>query len=119
MGMDEKTSKLLEGFAEKLGTTVEHLWRVTLKQAWIESVEIILIGIFMFILDKTYVGYLWDFIESGERWEDGWIAAAVLSGAALLIATMVYVFEYLGDLPTRLFNREYFAFRRISKMIRG
>lgn len=112
--MNEQAEKLIRDLAEKLGTTVEHLWDVLLRQAPIDSsakligvaVAAVLFVITWFRIQKfPNEKNSYDFFS----WRE--VAVGILIATSLLLA-------YLGvqEIPLILagfFNPEYWALRQI------
>lgn len=119
--MDSKTEALIRELATKLGTTVDHLWSVMIKQAFVSS----MISIFQYLLiiagvivwvkihkwlsEKEGDGY------SNMRYDDYELAAGVpmiITGIMLLILVVVSLFS-ITDTITGFVNPEYWALDHI------
>lgn len=116
--MEEKAVELLATLAAKLGTTIELLWAVLLKQAYINgliSVITVLIGVpvavwwIRVVMRKTRR-------DDESPWDEfgtalGWISVFITVGVGFLIFQ-----SCLSDAITALANPEYWAFKQITKL---
>ena len=118
--MDEKTTELLNQLATKLGTTTEHLWGVLTAQAKVDIAQDLLASVFM-------LGFMLFLLKLHDRflnwWRDDYGVAplAFIIGIPVgffLLAALIAIFESIVQIPTKLFNPEYFAFREIGKFIK-
>ena len=103
---------LLRELAEKLGTTVEHLWGVLVKQAPI-SAGINILTITVWIIVLIIVGFYmrrkavqWDKDIAPVLWGMFWAFAAGAFAALCII---------FGETVTALVNPEYWALKEILK----
>lgn len=122
--MSENMEKLLIELAQKLGTTVEHLWGVLVRQAYVEALgdAIIVIALALFGL------WLWRWaLRFNERSEDDELTedekenyelATFLSGVVVFATWIFLLFGRLPDLFTKLLNPEFWALQEIIKYIR-
>ena len=121
--MDEKTLQALTALAMKLGTTVEYLWGVLVKQAPISGVtDLLLIGIWVtlatlwvrFVINKTTRPKTPD---RGSREYPEWEGEAkFFAWLSVFVAVGVTVLAVSSSIPTAiaaLFNPEYWAFRQV------
>ena len=123
----ESLTPLLEKIAEQLGTTVEYLWAVLIKQAAVSAtmsiiyiVGLVVVGLGLYrahrklmrvIQGKTHTTY---YDEYGE-------AAAVpmvLAATLWLILVMFAVGFSIPNAITGLFNPEYWALKEILSQIK-
>jgi hypothetical protein len=117
--MNEQTETLVRELAEKLGTTVEHLWEVTIRQAAITAVSN---GIIIALL-VLIVGWAYKLVRakttcpqptadhqypSADWSEIAWIGF----GFGALIAT-VFILPGLHETITCLLNPEYWALKQL------
>ena len=124
--MNEQTIKLLEGLADKLGTTTEYLWVTMVNQAHISAMnDILMCSIFIF-----FIGFGWWFINKQrsrkgnislfEIWgnddHEGLQYIIVIHGAFTAL-TSICIFGAIGDIITKLSNPEYWALMRILEKI--
>lgn len=118
--MNSELEHILTLLAERFGTTVNHLWEVMIRQAYISA------GVHIFQLVVVVVGFIYGYKlfnwlrEERETADDefyydmGVIALATLSGFTAVIA-----FFSLPDLATKLFNPEYWALQQILDALGG
>ena len=121
--MNEHTEQLIRELSEKLGTTVEHLWEVLIRQAGISGIvnivvilfwSIFCIWSFRFIQQKTTIHPKTeiDRYPSADWNEDGmvlaWILWAFITGLFLFIAGCEAE-SIIGS----LINPEYWALKQI------
>lgn len=111
-------NEILTKIADQLGTTVEHLWGVLLRQATISSVvnTILFIGLF--------VALVWTFkvirrnVKEGSLEEEGMVICYV--GWYFSAMTVCIVFLCLASVIIAGFiNPEYWALKRLMGMIGG
>ena len=99
--MDEALTKL----AEKLNTTVEHLWNVLVYQARIEAIQDICFILFAAALSWLTVRY-WQWAAQAQvENEEAVFIGGALGTSAVAIFVIAAVF-YLFNLPTLLSNHE-------------
>lgn len=105
--------KALAALAVKLGTSVDHLWAVLIKQAtisaWVEIFEYAALAFFVSIWVK-YVP------PNYKRWDNGYdVGAPVLAIAsgALLGVMLVVAFCSVSGTVTKLCNAEYWALHEV------
>lgn len=110
--MNEATAKLIEELAAKLGTTVEHLWAVLIRQAPISAVvglAVDAVFIWLVVLGWKKLSKV-DF----DSW-DGDMGKGMLY-AGLSLATAIVVACVLCELPVLvagLINPEYWALKQV------
>lgn len=116
--MEKEITNLLEELAKKLGTTVEHLWSILVKQSTINGfvgcLRIIII-ICLSILCYIFGQYTNEQIISRE-WD---IEAWFLVGFCFLVCLTFFLIE-MHMLPTTIacfINPEYFAMSEIKGML--
>jgi flagellar biosynthesis protein FlhB len=118
---DDKIANLLEELANKLGTTMEHLWNILMHQAYIEAFKnIMLIALFIIagILTLRYtIKY-----NKGKSIEDidndfGSIAVIILS-IVISVFTIAIIVCFVPETVDAIFNPEYWALNHILKLIR-
>lgn len=114
--VQKKAMDMLEALAEKLGTTLAHLWEVLLLQAKVEAIET---GIWLLIGTVTLtIGWplfvrnmtCWETCNDSEfgRWLTG-LGLSIIGGVAIL--------TNLFRLPTLLINPEWWAIREILRLL--
>lgn len=122
--MNDQTLQALQALAAKLGTTVEMLWGVLLRQAVIEAVSaVVWISIFaglsvialLFVVKKTRTP------ESDYGRADWAEEAAFFAWAAWVVFTIIGAFvvaEGVSQLLTVLFNPEYWALKQVLAVLK-
>lgn len=120
----EKIADVLEILAKQLGTTVEFLWGVLLKQAKVESmlalVAIIVSSLFVIIalallwygykIHKSNIG-----VSTFERTDPfGWFMGGIVISLFSLIAIGVNTYNYI----IATYNPEYWALNEILKLLK-
>jgi hypothetical protein len=116
----EKMDKLLRELAEQLGTTVEYLWEVLLKQAVVEQrlCEIWMnIGLFLFCGIAAIIFMSWG-VGLKRRWDgDGLFALFTIGLIFTLIGVLIYYSNY-ADYLTVTLNPEYWALDQVLDKIK-
>jgi len=117
----EELTGLLEGLAEKLGTTTEYLWGVMINQAPIDAA----IGIGLIVLCMLlYIPIIWYVKWVSKNWknkiydEDSEIAHMFLSiifGILIIIFTTFNI-RNIDNIFTALYNPEYWALNKVLGM---
>ncbi len=114
--MDEATRQMLDKYAEKLGTTTEHLWQVLVAQARVDFVvTTVQFGI---LAAGTYGIYrYWRWISSKKECHEGWV---LLAGILTIILGVLDItaFCILGTYAASLLNPEYWALHQILTLIK-
>lgn len=121
----KELTDLLEKLAEKLGTTVEHLWGVLLKQTKIVFWEYIAYSVLAVIFLATAI-YFIDFTIAGlnslpeSRWttdkEIGYTVGLVLSIVYSVIAPFILVGN-IKQILTMKYNPEYWALNEVLSVL--
>lgn len=120
--MNEQQIKLLEKLAEKLGTTVEHLWSVLVKQALIDAITGCASTVFILVLGfialngarKLKVDEYGD-IQLNDK-DTSIPKVVVIIACFVLIITGLFCATFdVGAITTALLNPEYYAFKQIVK----
>jgi RsiW-degrading membrane proteinase PrsW (M82 family) len=113
--MNEETQKLLQQLAEKLGTTVEHLWQVLIAQARVEAITHSIIFASLFVV----IVALWAFLISKEfKDDDGDVVVVVcgfLAGGTLLYFLILCL--EITNIVTGFYNPEYFALKQVLRQL--
>lgn len=116
--MNENTEKMIRELAEKLGTTVENLWHVLIKQASIDAITqsvilllCIIVLIFCFRIAKKF---FLRFQESDETSDLLLFMLFVAFSAILLIHGLVIISNF-GLVLSGFFNPEFWALKQIIK----
>jgi len=118
----EQLAPLLEKLAEKLGTTVEHLWQVLINQAQVQLQinelwmtfqfwAMIALGVF-FLLALVGIIFSDDYEEKGIF---GWLSFAIFVVAAIFAAC--YFGNYTENI-TLTTNPEYWALKEVLSQLK-
>jgi hypothetical protein len=113
--MTDQELLLLTQLATKLGTTVEFLWAVLLKQAMVSGIKSIIAIVLMWSIVISSVVFLVKKKFEDESPEA--IIGAILTCALGLVSILVLLLEG-GSAITALFNPEYWALNHIAYMFR-
>ena len=110
--MDEKTEVLIREFAEKFGTTGEHLWEVLVRQAFISgTTDIAVILGWVIILGVSAVFFIVRSRSAGFGKELGgflWGLWGCVLAVVLLLSGMC-----MGNIIGALVNPEYWALQQL------
>lgn len=113
--MDDKTEKLIRELADKLGTTAEHLWGVLVRQAVIDAIPNIILGIVGFCGAILFASFAWHIFKNRDASKDdddlplcGWLL--VFTFAMLFIMAL-----NIQAIVTALHNPEYWALKQLWK----
>lgn len=124
--MEQKLETVLSELASKLGTSVDKLYALTIKQAKIEIIGKIITGIMFIclviglIFFSTYLATKkW---QTGGPYSDitGWGILVIFTGFALVAIILIFVSEfgnYCKNLATLITNPEYWAIQDILASI--
>jgi hypothetical protein len=122
-------TELLGQLAEKLGTTVEKLWAVLLKQAPISGIIdlVICIGmvafsvwVFRFVNRKTTVHEIVDgkWTNKEAEWEDEGAFFSWVAVGAIFLLTIICVASEAENITAAFFNPEYWALTKILSKVK-
>ena len=115
--MNEKTEQLVRELAEKLGTTIEHLWSVLVRHAVIQSIVGLVIIAGLIIVGTLWTRFLLKSTTSEDpRWPFDDEIPAILIWAITSLGWLVIVIVVLEKLPveiTALMNPEYWALKQL------
>ena len=121
----EEMTELLRELAAELGTTVEFLWAVLIRQAKIEIVEIGILAAFVgvgWFLMSEYLRWAIPFYKNLDGYDNIekelmlWTIGVII-GVVLVVLTIIVTLS-IANLPTLIFNPEYWALRQILNHIR-
>lgn len=119
--LDDKITNLLEKLADKLGTTIEHLWNILIHQAYVEAFKNIAIIAFFIIAEILIFKYTIKY-NKGKSLED--IDNDFKSIAVIILSIIISVFTIaiigclIPETVDAIFNPEYWALTHILKLIR-
>lgn len=121
--MNDKTQQLLQEFATKLGTTVEHLWEVLVKQAWIEGMQdavfvaivLTIWGALTFYVRKFH-RYFWkDYAEDKYSNKIGMIVTAWVVYAVMSCIAFGLVIGFSFSAQSCFQNPEFWALKQLPR----
>ena len=124
--MNEQTTKLIEQLAQKLGTTSEHLWQVTVNQAQIMAITnlvyfitVILSG---WVLYKYHCKFSKEFKnDSGYitcLYEQSDVKVGVMLALGFIWCVLFIVsFFTIGSIISGFLNPEYWALNKIMSIL--
>lgn len=127
--MEEKAIQLLEKLATQLGVTVEYLWSILIKQAYIAGIfNATLAGIVFALVILTVIWIISctkpRLLEDGkkkskyEEWNYDDLAGIIMIAQGIILTVGLTVFIYLlNSAFTALFNPEYWALNKILQTI--
>ena len=119
----EQVAKLLEQLATKLGTTVEYLWGVLMKQAHVNAIiNLSFVGL-MLIITITWLAFIPKIIKLDS--DDGdydspstrtltWIFFAITN-----VISIIVIIACLTTAITELLNPEYWALQEILGQLKN
>ncbi len=120
--MNEHTAVLLQGLADKLGTTSTYLWSVLLKQApvyaWVTLAEYVLTALLLLTLyrfRKTIGPWLSELVEESEVLG---VLVIIASGVALTVWLIACVFVF-QSVVTAFVNPEYWALDKVLDTVKA
>lgn len=120
----EQLAPLLNELAAQLNTTVEFLWGVLVRQAFVSAIESIFMIVLLVILIFTSFRYIFPWLKKMKVIEidssaDGGLSIAGMAVVWIVIAMGAFsIIALLGKLPTKLLNPEYWALQQILEVIK-
>lgn len=120
MDWKQELLKRLDAVAAKLGTTTEYLWKVLVRQGYVEGITDVLSGVTCLVMTIVLYRFTvkWTKMKPGEHeWTEGQ-SACVWLGTILGLAFAVATSACLTAGIKELLNPEYFALREILQAIR-
>ena len=121
MEMNEQTAQLLQGLADKLGTTSAYLWGVLVKQAPISSTIALVEYVLIFVL----LAALFRFRVAIGKFFRGWFeseeVSAFLASAVFVIVLVVLLLAVLFSVSTTItgfLNPEYWALNKVLSTVK-
>ena len=114
----------LQLLADKLGTSADYLFKLAVKQVYIQMGQILLALVFIGIMD--YIFYR--FVKWGIREEKGkgysrfdndeyLVVLAVITGVSLLIFSVFIASNVFINIPQAIFNPEWKAIKNIMDLV--
>lgn len=125
--MEDRVFDALNSLASKLNVTVEHLWSVLVKQAWVEVGRLSITWgiIFTGMLYPIYLMIKWYRYSRAKDVRSGWKGDERFGNyLGMLICVVGIISIYLGgmvvlvNLVTNIKNPEYWALREITEIIK-
>ena len=121
----EQLTTLLAALAQKLGTTVEYLWSVLIKQAYIDGVMNIIYCIITIVLIICSIYYLKYYAKNYKEWYGSYdgkeLEHGIVLGIVLVITcilTLCTIFMFIPTAITAFNNPEYWALQEILRTIK-
>jgi hypothetical protein len=119
-------TEALEPLAEKLGTTAEHLWKIAIKQVYVEAIQLtfslLVLCLFLYLYYR-FIRWGTKKEESGysNRFDDNSVMAffAAISGIILATLFLVNISLLVGVIPQVIINPEWKAIKNIFNLING
>ncbi len=118
--MNEETRKMIEALASKLGTTVEHLWEVLIRQAYISfwtDILYYLITAAIVLFAVKFSLKAWRKSDESTWNDDEWRMLPIgLCLFALILSIIAVV--CVGDTVTKVANPEYWALKEVLATVK-
>lgn len=111
--MSEELSEILNVLAERFGTTIDHLYGVMIKQAYIYGMSLIVIYALCIFAGIWFIRYIKKMSETKSIEDVFMDNPFVFIGSALGLVVIVVMITMLPDLVTMLFNPEYWVLKQI------
>jgi hypothetical protein len=121
--MNEQALKAIESMAEKLGTTVEFLWGILVRQATVEGIQ----GIAFFVLTVLAGVGLFFWWKAWDKGRDDnnsfyyeseeFFFSLLMSFSILLLSCSIVAILNLGHVASCFVNPEYFALNKILETL--
>ena len=119
----ENLTQLLSMLAAKLGTTVEYLWTVLIKQAAISGVQNLIWGIICIVPIILWVYYFRYFLKNKEEIKRKYDDELHIIGLSVsLIVSLVFLAlfaECINTAITAFINPEYWALKEILSQLKN
>ena len=118
----EQVTELLKELAEKLGTTVEHLWGVLLVQAQVQMIILLVLFVGTILSFISWLPYFrWVMKKELNDWdaEEGIFAFVVLIIWGIITGCLIIVsFVSIETFVTVIKNPEYFALQKVLSLFK-
>lgn len=121
--MNKELLEALKILSTKLGTTAEHLWAVTIRQAKISALQDIILSISLIVL-TIILYYIATKLIKKDRKHGDFIEYSPITIITIAIAVSVFVvtliacFVSVADILTALLNPEYWALSNICALLK-
>jgi hypothetical protein len=116
---DYQTQQLV-ALADRLGTTVEHLWRVLIVQARIEFyVDLFYVGlvVVLFFVVRRAHHFLASKARADRYDEELYVVPMCIAWAALAVIALIVVMT-CAEIPSLLLNPEYWALKQVLATVK-
>lgn len=117
--VSEELLKRIDMLAQKMGTTIDHLWQVLVRQAYVEgyfAIFWIILEVFLVTIAVRYIGKSIDLDKKGNCSGSRGLASVVL--AVLTIIFLLTACYQCSDI-SYLFNPEYYALNQFKSFFVG
>jgi len=119
---DEALSKILTALADKFGTTVNHLYSIMIRQAYIEGFESLLMLLIAIIISIVFYRCLKsDYKKQSKSWCESWpdyfeenTGTSVITILVAIICIVAVIAGIVNGINC-FFNPEYYALHQILK----
>lgn len=119
--MNKETTELLNQLAIKLGTTIEHLWEILIRQAFISGIIDIFQYICIGVASYYFIKYHYKISKNNkmdEGYDNGGVFVMMLTIGAILGIISIVAFFSIHDTITGFINPEYWALDKILDKIK-
>ena len=119
--MNDQLALTLVTLADKLDTTVEHLWQVMIAQAYISAMTDLALTVVWILLTIVATVFVYkknseSADEDGRKWPNGIEMIAYIVVAYMVISSVVMLVLIPNDIITALYNPEYWALQQIMSL---
>lgn len=112
--MEDRTYQVLLSLAERLGTTIEHLWAVLIKQAVVTGMT----NVVILAAVTTAACYLTRIVRI-KVFEAAYLRDGAWAGVSFMWAFIVLLWVYLlPDTVAAIFNPEFWALKQVLTALR-
>lgn len=115
--LKDEVLERIDALAKKLGVTIEHLWGVLVRQAYVEAgfaIVWLVLGVGLLVGSARCISA---YYRTRERWTDEMIFKTVVLAILSFLFFVVACIE-VGDVGY-LFNPEYFALEKVKAIFSG
>jgi hypothetical protein len=117
----DKQTELLKQLAAKLGTTVEYLWSVLLRQAPVSAtislIQMFLIALFGYVLFRIHIRLSDDSKDNGYQENDAYIVLMCVCFFSFLIMVCASMCT-IDNIINGYFNPEYWALEHVFNAVK-
>lgn len=117
--MEDKILNLLGGLAQKLGTTIEHLWMVLVNQAHVQVWKNAVTIVILIIINSFITKYAFRLFK-GKRLsdDDAYQIFVMIFATVLLVSSSIFGMLLFLEAFDALFNPQYWALNRILELVK-